>query len=187
MMKFVIFLSISLGVIINIQSQNNLELGLSTSVVRFSDKNATFIGDKHLFQVPMIHANYLINSKLSVGVELSFNSLNNIGIMKNSVKYNSFGGSVKYSFKEVSSSLKPYLFLGGTFVKSERNRTPTLNLGAGNTYWLTDRIGVNTQLMYKFSEKRFSSMRSHFNFTLGVVYNFNFSLFNRKRIWEVKH
>ena len=63
MMKFVIFLSISLGVIINIQSQNNLELGLSTSVVRFSDKNATFIGDKHLFQVPMIHANYLINKK----------------------------------------------------------------------------------------------------------------------------
>ena len=48
-------------------------------------------------------------------------------------------------------------------------------------------IGVNTQVIYKFSEKRFRSMKSHFNFTLGVVYNFNFSLFNRKRIWEVKH
>lgn len=187
MMRIVIFLYVVMGVIINVQSQNNFELGLSTSVVRFSDKNAAFIGDKHMFQIPMVHANYLINKKLSVGVELSFNTINNIGIMKNTVKYNSFGGSIRYHFRDVSSIFEPYVFLGGTMVKSERKRTPTLNFGIGNTYWITNKLGVNTQVIYKFSEKRFRSMKSHFNFTLGVVYNFNFSLFNRKRIWEVKH
>ena len=81
------------------------------------------------------------------------------------------------------NKFKPYIFLGGSFVKAESKRTPTLNFGLGNSYWISERFGLKTQVIYKFSEKRFESMQSHFQFTLGVVYSFNIDhLFRRKSV-----
>jgi hypothetical protein len=71
-------------------------------------------------------------------------------------------------------------------VKFEQKRTPTLNFGAGSSSWLTDRIAINAQGAYKFSEKRFESMQPHFQFSLGVTYNFKIgNIFRRKSICEV--
>ena len=170
-------------------AQNRWEIGASASLIKFNNKSASFIGDKHLFQIPRLNFTYNFKNNFSIDAEFTFNTINDVKIIKNSVKYNSFGGSARYHFKNQFGFLEPYAFIGGTFVKSDRKRTPTLNLGIGNTYWVSSRLGINTQVIYKFSENRFESMRSHFQFTLGVVYSldFNFSVYNRKRIWQVKH
>lgn len=171
------------------QAQDGWEVGASASLIKFNKNNASYIGDKHIFNTPRLNLTYNFKNNFAIDTEVSFNTINNIGIIKNAVKYNSIGASLRYHFKKKCNSLNPYVFIGGTLVKSERKRTPTLNFGLGNTHWITDRIGVNTQAIYKFSEKRFESMRSHFQFTVGVVYsfNFNFSFLNRKRLWEVEH
>ena len=171
------------------QNKNKWEVGLSSAIIKFNNKNASFIGDKHIFHIPRLNLTYNFKNNFSFDAEVGFNTINNIGLIKNTVKYNSFGGSVRYHFKKQLGILEPYTFIGGTFVKSERKRTPTLNFGIGNTFWLSNRVGLNTQVIYKFSEKRFESMRSHLQFTFGVIYspNFNISLFRRKRIWQVKH
>lgn len=169
-------------VVKNMQSQNNFEIGLSTSVVKFSDKGASVIGDKHLFLSPVLGLTYNINKQFSLNVEVAFTSIKDIGIMSNSVNYNSYGLSGSYHL-DYFNKFKPYVFIGGSFVKTEVKRTPTLNFGLGNSYWLSEKFGINTQVVYKFSEKRFESMQSHFQFTLGVVYNFDIEhLFRRKSV-----
>ncbi|WP_298781292.1 outer membrane beta-barrel protein [uncultured Polaribacter sp.] len=166
----------------SVQSQNSLEVGVSASVVRFSDDNAAFIGDKYIFQVPMLNVAYKFNSKFSLNAELAFNTIDDIGIMSNSVKYTSYGGALRYHFYD-SSKLNTYALIGGTMVQSEFKNTPTLNFGIGNSYWLSDRLGINAQAIYKFSEDRFESMRPHFQFTLGLVYSFDIdALFRAKTI-----
>ena len=169
----------------NVQSQNKLELGISSSIIKFSDKAASVIGDRYLFQVPTLSANYRYNNSFSFGLEIAFNLVNDIGLISNSINYNSYGGFVQYHLNE-SNKIKPYIFLGGTMVKAQLKRTPTLNFGVGNSYWLTDNFAINTQVGYKFSEKRFESMQSHFQFTAGVLYSFDVgSLFRRKSICKV--
>ena len=60
--------------------------------------------------------------------------------------------------------------LGGSIVDSERKMTPTLNIGAGGIYWITDRIGINPQVYYKYSLESYESMRSHIQGTLSVSF-----------------
>ena len=170
-------------------SQGKLEIGASLSLVKFSNSNATIIGDRYLFQVPSLNATYEFSERLSLGLEWTFNTIKDIGLIKNSVAYNSYGGHIRYKLKSKWRILNPYILIGGTFVKSENYTIPTLNFGVGNTYWITDNIGVNSQFVYKFSENRFQSIRPHFQFTTGIVYRFDFNIFSigRNRLWEMNH
>ena len=188
-MKNVIFIVVLFIVAKSIQSQNKLEVGASFSLVKFSNTNAAIIGDRYLFQVPSLNATYQITERFSLGLEWSFNTIKSLGFISNSVKYNSYGGYLRYNFKSESDFLNPYAILGSTIVKSENYAIPTLNFGVGNTYWITDKIGVNSQIVYKFSALRFQSIRPHFQFSGGIVYRFDFNIFSapRKRLWEVNH
>ena len=181
-MKNVVIFIIVFVVAKNIQCQNNFEIGLSTSVVKFNNKGSRIIGDKHLFIAPVLDLTYNINKQFSLNVKLDIRTINDIGIMSNSINYNSYGFSGIYHM-DYFNKFKPFVFLGGSFVKAESKRTPTLNFGLGNLYWISERFGLKTQVIYKFSEKRFESMQSHFQFTLGVVYSFNIDhLFRRKSV-----
>lgn len=100
--------------------------------------------------------------------------------MSNSIEYSSYGASGTCLFNYYNN-FEPYFLLGGTFVKTDTKRTPTLNFGLGNTYWLTERLGIQAEMIYKFSEKRFESMQSHFQFKLGFVFNFYVGQFFRRK------
>lgn len=181
-MKNVISLFVLFLIGINVQSQNNLEVGLSSSIIKFSDKSAAIIGDKHLFQTPTLNIAYKFNDTFSVNAEVSFSMIKSIGVISNSINYNSYGLSVRYHLGSFNR-FKPYAFVGGTMVKAELKRTPTLNFGIGNSYWLTDRLAISTQIAYKFSENRFESMKSHFQFSGGIIYSFDIGhLFRRKSV-----
>lgn len=181
-MKNVMIFLVIFIVVKNVQSQNNFDVALSTSIIRFSDNSARIIGDKHVFLAPVFDLTYNINKQFSLNAEVGFTTINDIGIMRNSISYNSFGLSGRYHLGYFNK-FKPYVFVGGSFVKAEAKRTPTLNFGIGNSYWLSESLGINTQIMYKFSENRFESMQSHFQFKLGVVYNFDIGhLFRRKSV-----
>ncbi len=179
-MKNVISLFVLFLISINVQSQNNLEVGVSSSIIKFSNKSAAIIGDRHLFQAPTLNVSYQLNSKFSVNAEVAFSTIKDVGVISNSINYSSYGASVRYHL-DYFNKFKPYAFIGGTMVKAELKRTPTLNFGIGNSYWLTERLAINTQIAYKFSEKRFESMQSHFQFSAGIIYSFDIGhLFRRK-------
>jgi hypothetical protein len=79
-----------------VHSQNNFEVGISTSLIKFSDKSATIIGDRYLFQVPKLNLAYQFNKKFSVVAGFAFSAIDHIGFISNSIDYNSFGGSIRY-------------------------------------------------------------------------------------------
>ncbi len=151
------------------------QIGVGVGIVKFSDEDASFIGDRYLFQIPRLNLTIPITDNLSVDGAMSFNTFDP-GFIENSVKYFSMDGSLRYSFHQISEKFFPYVFVGGSLVDSERKMTPTFNFGAGATYWISDSFGLNTQLYYKYSLESFESMRSHIQVTGGIVYAFD-SLF----------
>lgn len=184
-MKNVIVFVVFFVLMVKVQSQNNFEVGISSSIIKFNDKAAAIVGDKHLFQVPTLNVSYYLKEALSVNVEMGFSTIKDIGIMSNAINYSSYGASLKYNL-DYFNKFKPYVFLGGTMVKAELKRTPTLNFGVGNSYWITERLAISTQAAYKFSEQRFESMQSHFQFSAGVLFSLDLGhLFRRKSICKV--
>lgn len=171
---FILLVFISASTIAQVKNRK-WQFGVGASVVKFSDEDASYIGDKNLFQIPRLNLTVPINDNLSVDGAISFNSFD-IGFIENSAKYFSMDGSLRYSFTNFSDKFFPYVFVGGSLVDSDRKMTPTFNFGAGATYWITDKFGLNTQLYYKYSLESFESMRSHIQITGGIVFAFD-SLF----------
>ncbi len=173
MKKTIFILSVFFAASILAQSKSKKwQIGIGIGIVQFSDEDASFIGDKYLFQIPRLNLTVPITDNLSVDGAMSFNTFDP-GFIENSVKYFSMDGSLRYSFNQVSEKFFPYVFVGGSLVDSERKMTPTFNFGAGATYWISDSFGLNTQLYYKYSLESFESMRSHIQVTGGIVYAFD--------------
>lgn len=159
------------------QIGHNWQFGIGSGLVKFSDKDASYIGDKHLAQVPRLNATKRLNEKISIDGALSFGSFDASTkfIAQNDVPYFSFDLSARYRYISTLEYLDPFVFVGGSIVDSDPNRktTPTINIGTGVTYWFTEMFGFSTQVYYKYSLKSFESMRSHFQFTAGVVVGLN--------------
>lgn len=151
------------------------QIGVGAGITKFSKSDAAFIGDQYLFQVPTLSLTMPIGESFSLDGAVSFNTLNDIGFISNSVKYLSMDASFRYNFNAVLNKFAPYVFAGGSLVDSERKMTPTLNLGAGGIYWVTEKIGINPQLYYKHSFENYESMRSHIQGTLAVVFKLNWN------------
>lgn len=168
--KVLIFTLFACSLSLLAQVKNNeLQIGVGVGIVKFSEEDASFIGDQYLFQVPTLNLTVPINDHVSIDGAMSFNTFDP-GFITNSVKYFSMDGSIRYSFIHLSDDFMPYVFAGASLVDSELKMTPTINVGAGATYWLTDIIGLNAQVYYKYSLESFESMRSHIQVTGGLVF-----------------
>ncbi|WP_422089840.1 hypothetical protein [Tenacibaculum ovolyticum] len=151
------------------------QIGIGIGVTKFSETDAAFIGDAYLFQTPVVNLTMPIGERLSLNGAMSFNTINDIGIISNSANYFSMDGSLRYNFNAIFEKFAPYVFAGGSIVDSERKMTPTINIGAGGIYWLNDKIGINPQIYYKHSLESYESMRSHIQGTLSVVFKLDWS------------
>ncbi|WP_155995167.1 transporter family protein [Tenacibaculum ovolyticum] len=163
---------------VNLFSQNlndSWQIGIGMGVTKFSESDAAFIGDAYLFQTPVVNLTMPIGERLSINGAMSFNTINDIGIISNSANYFSMDGSLRYNFNAVFEKFAPYVFAGGSIVDSERKMTPTINIGAGGIYWLNDKIGINPQVYYKHSFESYESMRSHIQGTLSVVFKLDWN------------
>lgn len=175
MIKKVFFLAFlcCLGSTVIAQNLNgSWQIGVGVGVTKFGKNDAVFIGDQHQFQVPRVNLALPIGERFTIDGAISFNTID-IGFIKNSAKYFSMDGSVRYNFNPLFENFAPYVFAGASIVDSDRKMTPTFNIGAGGIYWINQNIGINPQLYYKHSFESFESMRSHLQGTLAVVFRLN--------------
>jgi len=157
------------------------QIGIGGGITKFSDEDAAFIGDRWLVQIPRLNLTVPVYKNISIDGALSFNTFG-LGFIDNSASYFSMDGSVRYNFDNLHKDILPYVFVGGSLVDSDRKMTPTFNLGAGLTYWVSDQIGLNAQLYYKHSLESFESMRSHMQYTASIIYAFDAgSLFSKRK------
>lgn len=171
MFRKIVFLVVFSSTVLVAQQKNSWQMGIGTSLVKFGEQDAQFIGDKHIFQIPRLNFTIPVSENWSVDGALSFNTFNDAGIVENKAYYFSADASLRYHFDEVVDKVFPYVFTGGSIVDSERKKTPTLNVGAGAVYWFAEKWGLNPQIYYKHSFPGYESMRSHVQFTLGIVYD----------------
>ncbi|WP_156109261.1 hypothetical protein [Polaribacter sp. Hel1_85] len=173
----VVFLLMTMS-IFSQNEDNKWTFGLDLASVKYSDADGKTIGGSFINQSPRISlAKYMFYNITFVG---SFSTA--IG---DTQKYTTFDGLVRYDFGTSQNNVVPYVFIGGSFIKAAV-LTPTANFGAGNTFWFSDKYGLNLQMMYKFSEDKFSSQKPHFMTSIGLVYSFGKRSLN-PRLWSSKH
>lgn len=171
--RLLLVLTVMFSSLLLAQTKNRAwQIGIGTSVAKFSVEDASYIGDQYLFQVPRLNATLPVSEHISIDGAMSFNTFD-IGFISNSANYFSMDASLRYSFIGLFNDFYPYVFAGGSIVDSERKMTPTINIGAGATYWISNLVGINSQVYYKHSLESYESMRSHIQVTLGLVFAIN--------------
>lgn len=186
-----------LSLCINILSQNQEKkwtLTFGSASVLYSTENSSAVGARYLAQFPRFSiGRYMFKNTTFVGsISSSYGGFQ---------KYTTFDGEARYDFGTSENRISPYILIGGSFIEAAK-LTPTLNFGAGGTLWISERFGLNGQLVYKISENRFTSERSHTFGSVGLVYRFSFSKSSasgfstnrttvrnsrRKRLWNTKN
>ena len=154
------------------QAQEEWQIGLGGAVVRFPDENIAVVGEHFLFQAPRLSASKKIDDRFSISGAISFNSIEISEISKNESNYFSIDSFLRYHVLKEAKILDPYAFVGASLISVNIGFKPALNLGFGGTIWVFKNIGVNSQAMYKLTDKN----NSHFQFTAGLVFNINPSL-----------
>ena len=163
--------------IVNAQNNNNKWVaGLSVGSVLYSNSSSKIMGGAYIDQIPRLDISRYTFKNLTLNAGFSFSVLDN-------QKYITFDGVVRYDFGASQNNAVPYVLIGGSFINAIRT-TPTLNFGVGNTFWFSPNYGLNMQLMYKYSEDRFESQRSHLYTTIGLVYSFRRRSRN-PRLWDL--
>ena len=181
-MKKLLFITLLLFLTSSLISQNRENkwtIGLSLASAKYFTKTqARKVGGEFVYQSPRIN----ISKYLFKGLTLDAGFSTAIG---DSQKYTNFDGAIRYDFGKSDENVVPYIMLGGSFI-SALSFTPTLNLGAGSTFWVSQKIGLNLQFMYKYSQDRFTSQFSHIYTSVGVVYSFG-SRSLVPRLWNSRH
>ena len=157
------------------QLNDSWQIGIGMGITKFNESDAISIGDKDMFQIPVLSLTMPIGEKLSIDGAMSFNTIDDVGFISNSTKYFSMDAALRYNFNALSQKFSPYFFIGGSIVDTGKKMSPTFNIGAGGIYWVTNKIGVNPQINYKHSLESYESMKSHIQGTIGVVFKLNWN------------
>lgn len=164
-----------------LNSQNNESkwtVTLSLASAKFTDNQGKVLGGSFINQTPRISISKYLFKNLTADAGFST-------AIFDSQKYTTFDGILRYDFGTSFDNVVPYVLIGGSFISAAK-LTPTINLGAGNTFWIKPNYGINLQLIYKYSEDRFESQYSHFYPTVGIVYSLSSRNMN-PRLWHRKH
>lgn len=171
----IVFLFVTTISLFSQNKDNKWAFGLDLASVKYSDADGLLLGGSFINQSPRFSlSKYMFSNITFVG---AFSTA--IG---DTQKYTTFDGLARYDFGTSKNNVVPYIFIGGSFIKAA-SLTPTANFGVGNTFWFSSKYGLNLQLMYKFSEDKFQSQKSHIMTSIGLVYSFG-NRSRNPRLWE---
>jgi hypothetical protein len=158
--------------------ENKWTFGFSLAFAKYTPKQATVVGGEFVYQSPRVNISRYMFSNITFDAGFS-------SAIGDTQTYNTFDATMRYDFGTSNNNIVPYLLLGGSFINANAF-TPTLNTGAGNTFWVSSKLGLNLQVMYKFSQDEFESQRSHFYTSAGLVYSFGVRSL-APRLWNDNH
>lgn len=169
---------------------NKWIVGLGSGTVLYSQKDQSKIGFRYSQQFPRFTiGRYIFRNVSFVGHFSSSTNENN--------KYTTFDGDIRYDFGTSENTLSFYALIGGSLIDTKL-LLPLVNVGGGSTLWLSERVGLNGQLMYKINNSGFNSQASHFFGSAGLVFRFDFgggsgfsksrgNRGSRRRLWQMRH
>jgi hypothetical protein len=159
-------------------NENKWTFGLSLASAKYTPSQAKVVGGEFVYQSPRVNISRYMFSNITFDAGFST-------AIGDTQKYTTFDGAMRYDFGTSNNNVVPYILLSGSFINANAF-TPTLNLGAGNTFWFSPKYGLNLQGMYKFSQDKFESQRSHIYISVGLVYSFGIRSL-APRLWNQSH
>ena len=149
--------------------------GIGVSNYTFNPIQTSASAFKKVFnEFPRINVSRHLYSRfiLDAGFVTSFNS---------EIKYTTFDAALRYNLNNSSENIVPYFLVGAGYISSEKS-TSTVNFGIGGTIWVTQKIGLNLQGIFRTKDDLYI-VKSNAYVTAGIVYSFlNRSLV--PRIWQ---
>ncbi|GAB7256102.1 hypothetical protein [Polaribacter sp. OB-PA-B3] len=172
----IIVLLFALTININAQTEKQpWAAGISIAGAKYSFEAAKVVGGQLAHQTPRFNVSKYIYKGLIADAAIATS-------IADHQSYTTFDATLRYDFGTSNDKVVPYILVGGSFISAIRT-TPTANFGAGSTFWFNQKYGLNFQLMYKFSESKFESQKSHLYPSVGLVYSFGYRSLN-PRIWN---
>lgn len=159
-------------------SSRSWSIGVNSSSLLYSEKDGPVVGGRYIAIIPGVSLSKYIGNKMTVSFGISKS-------IQDPQKYLSGVANINYELFNPEYKLRIYA-LGGISIVNLLETGVTLNLGGGGTLWITDRFGLNGQLMYKLNALCGDFQRPHIFGTGGIVYSLNLGG-SRSRIWERKH
>lgn len=147
-------------------------LGVGASVSAFPQNGNKIFGMDYIYQMPGVSLTRYIKNGFSFGGELYASGGKEIkGLYENKYEVMSFGFFGRYNLKNSKENFDHYVLVGTSIlVKDLLSKVASLNVGTGVNYWFTPRIGLNSQLSYRYLPSiDDTSFGSHINFSLGLV------------------
>jgi len=170
------------------QDENNVwVVGIGINAVDYYPTNAPGTGNddgflNEVFNVadhwnisgPQIITTRHLVKNLSVDGLLSFNSIKKYGdVAVEKTSYLGIDVNFRYSFMDTSKAFTVFALAGGgyTFVFYSG---ATINGGFGLNYWISDKIGIHTQALYKYNSSEYK-LEPHLYYSLSLVFKLNSS------------
>lgn len=164
-------------------------IGIGSGALLYSKNDLKTIGFRYSEQFPRLSvARYMFKNTTFVG---QFSTS-----VDENKKYLVLDGDIRYDFGTSENLISIYVLLGGSLVDT-KYLLPIINLGAGGTLWVSNTIGLNSQLVYKYNNSGFKSQASHIFASGGIVFRFSLGADkngyshtkkkSRKRLWEMRH
>ncbi|WP_299519202.1 OmpA family protein [Winogradskyella sp.] len=99
------------------------------------------------------------------GTEAGTNTVDNL-------TYFGVDGRISYSFMDIinSNKIDPYLGVGGGYTWLDDIGAGTLNGSLGLRYWLSEKVGIDVNTMYKHAFEDY--LPTHFQHFVGVTFKF---------------
>lgn len=144
------------------------------SFVNLSDVDG-FDGEGISFQIPNLSLLRYINNGFTVGTGVTFTGVSKInGSFTNQydlIMMDFFG---KYDFNLSENKWVPQIIAGvGLLVKDKYDRASSLNVGAGITYWVLPKMGLNAQVVRRIvSGENAINFGSHTQVSGSLVFTF---------------
>lgn len=174
-LKINLLLFILTSSFLSAQEINKLySFGLNSTSVLYSEKDASVVGGRYIAFIPGISISKYLGNKITVSAMFSKS-------MGDNQNYFSSDFNLTYDILNPKYSLRTYV-LAGMGLVSLIETDLTLNIGGGATWWISDKIGLNGQLVYKLNPLNGEFQKPHFFGSAGLIYSFDFS--DNTRLWD---
>lgn len=118
-----------------------------------------------------------VGGNFSFGVTGSLNKIENWGedangdaLSEDDLSYYGIDGTIKYNFLGGTTTLDPYLGVGGGYTWVDEIGAGTLNGTLGFNVWFSENIGLTIQTAYKHAFEDY--LQTHFQHTAGLSIKF---------------
>jgi len=156
---------------------------VGASFVNFTDTPG-FSGEGVNFQIPNLSLLRYIDKGFTVGAGITFTGISEIDHLYSNqydvIMMDFFG---KYDFNLSEEKWVPTVITGVSLLVKDRNdRAISVNLGAGLTYWVLPKMGLNAQVVHRFVPENYEqNFGSHTQISGSLIITFGESTGKRNR------